>query len=195
MPVRTSSMTVGCSNRQQSVKSICARCSAPQREKHGARQAGGGGGQGRHLKIQENAARDVLSGTGLGEERVERIVTATDRLVGGHLSIGLDAVLQAIQLPAGVADLRTSRLTIIRTRQSLNRRGRGSIPAGRLRIEDRAESWLRSDPAPQTGRPSQVWEGYGSGVSSIAAASSNAEAPGRGGSGRAAQFKVNQPQA
>ena len=28
-------------------------------------------------------------------------------LVGGHLPIGLDAVLEAVELPAGVADLAT----------------------------------------------------------------------------------------
>lgn len=75
-------------------------------------EAAGGRGQGRteeHLQIQEDAARHVLSGTGLGEEGVERIITATDGLVGRHLSIGLDAVLQAIQLPARIADLRNSR--------------------------------------------------------------------------------------
>ena len=74
-----------------------------------SRQEGGGGERSGHLQIQEDAARHVLAGTRLGEERVERIVTATDGLVGGHLSIGLDAMLQAIQLPAGVADLRNSR--------------------------------------------------------------------------------------
>ena len=74
-----------------------------------SRPEGRGGGRGSHLQIQEHAARHVLAGTRLGEERVERIVTATDRLVGGHLSIGLNAVLQAIQLPASIADLRNSR--------------------------------------------------------------------------------------
>lgn len=40
--------------------------------------------------------------TGLGEESVESIVTATDGLVRGHLAIGLDPVLQAVELPARV---------------------------------------------------------------------------------------------
>jgi len=45
---------------------------------------------------------------GLGEERIESIIAASDGLVGWHLTIGLDAVLQAKELPAGVADLDAS---------------------------------------------------------------------------------------
>ena len=35
----------------------------------------------RRLQVDEDAPRHVLAGTRLGEERVERIVAATDRLV------------------------------------------------------------------------------------------------------------------
>ena len=51
------------------------------------------------------AARDVLAGAGLAEEGVEGVVAAADGLVRGHLAVRLDAVLEAVQLPAGVADL------------------------------------------------------------------------------------------
>ena len=47
----------------------------------------------------------MLAGASLAEEGVEGVVTAADGLVGGHLTVGLDAMLQAVQLPAGVADL------------------------------------------------------------------------------------------
>ena len=57
------------------------------------------------LEVDEHSARHVLSGAGLGEEGVEGVVAAADRLVGGHLSVGLDAVLEAVELPAGVAHL------------------------------------------------------------------------------------------
>ena len=57
------------------------------------------------LKVDEDASRDVLAGAGLGKEGVEGVVAAADRLVGRHLAIGLDAVLQAVKLPAGVANL------------------------------------------------------------------------------------------
>ena len=47
----------------------------------------------------------MLAGPGLAEERVEGVIAAADGLVAGHLAVGLNAVLQAVQLPAGVADL------------------------------------------------------------------------------------------
>merc|ERR1719504_276297 len=49
------------------------------------------------LQVDEHRARDVLASTGLREERVERIVAATDRLVRRHLAIRLDTVLEAEQ--------------------------------------------------------------------------------------------------
>ena len=83
------------------------------------------------LEIQEDTAGHMLASTGLGEEGVEGIITATDGLVRGHLQDGqgwsdlvaeaapcsrqlgthlairLDPVLQAVELPAGVSDLDT----------------------------------------------------------------------------------------
>ena len=41
----------------------------------------------------------------LGEEGVETVVAPSDGLVRGHLAVRLDPVLQAVQLPAGIADL------------------------------------------------------------------------------------------
>ena len=45
--------------------------------------------------------------TSLRKEGVERVVRDADGLVGGHLPVRLDAVLQAIELPARVAHLAT----------------------------------------------------------------------------------------
>merc|ERR1711937_809375 len=59
------------------------------------------------LEIEEDAAGHVLAGTSLGEEGVEGIITATDGLVRGHLTVGLNTVLKAEELPAGVTDLDT----------------------------------------------------------------------------------------
>merc|ERR1711881_809319 len=59
------------------------------------------------LQIDKDGARDVLAGTSLGEKGVERVVSASDGLVAGHLSIWLDAVLEAVELPTGVTDLDT----------------------------------------------------------------------------------------
>jgi len=59
------------------------------------------------LQVEEDAAGDVLAGTSLGEEGVESIIATTDGLIGWHLTVGLDAVLEAEELPAGVTNLDT----------------------------------------------------------------------------------------
>ena len=59
------------------------------------------------LKIEEDSTRYVLSSSSLREEGVERVITTSDGLVRRHLTIRLDTVLQAEQLPAGVTDLDT----------------------------------------------------------------------------------------
>ena len=60
------------------------------------------------LEIEEDASWNVLSGTSLREEGVESIISTTDGFIGWHLSIWLDSVLKAEELPAGVTDLDTS---------------------------------------------------------------------------------------
>jgi len=57
------------------------------------------------LQVEEDATGDVLAGTSLREEGVEGIILAANGLVRGHLSIRLDAVLEAEELPASVSDL------------------------------------------------------------------------------------------
>jgi hypothetical protein len=59
------------------------------------------------LQIQEHCTGNMLTGTSLREEGVEGIISISNGLVGGHLTIRLDAMLQAIELPAGVSDLST----------------------------------------------------------------------------------------
>ena len=59
------------------------------------------------LEIEEDSAGNVLASTSLGEEGVESIVATTDGLVGRHLTVWLDTVLEAEELPAGVTDLDT----------------------------------------------------------------------------------------
>jgi hypothetical protein len=60
------------------------------------------------LEIKVDGARHVLAGAGLGEEGVEGVIATADGLVGRHLAIRLDAVLEAVELPAGVTDLATA---------------------------------------------------------------------------------------
>ena len=49
----------------------------------------------------------MLSSASLAKEGVERIVSATDSLVRRHLSVGLDAMLKTVELPAGISNLDT----------------------------------------------------------------------------------------
>ena len=57
------------------------------------------------FEVDEDRPGDVLACAGLREESVEGVVSATDSLVRGHLAIGLDSVLEAVELPAGIAHL------------------------------------------------------------------------------------------
>mmetsp|Transcript_6690 Transcript_6690/g.10578 ORF Transcript_6690/g.10578 Transcript_6690/m.10578 type:complete len:279 (+) Transcript_6690:660-1496(+) len=60
------------------------------------------------LEVDEDTAGHVLASTSLREEGVEGIVSSADGLVGGHLAVRLDAVLEAEKLPAGISGLATS---------------------------------------------------------------------------------------
>jgi len=60
------------------------------------------------LKVDEHGTGNMLASTSLREKGVESVVTTSDGLVTRHLPIGLNAVLQAIQLPACITDLDTS---------------------------------------------------------------------------------------
>ena len=50
----------------------------------------------------------MLASARLAEEGVERVVASSNGLIRGHLSVRLDAVLQAVEFPAGVANLHAS---------------------------------------------------------------------------------------
>jgi len=60
------------------------------------------------LQINEDATRYVLSSASLGEECVERVITSANGFVAWHLTIRLNAVLQAEQFPACVSNLDTA---------------------------------------------------------------------------------------
>ena len=57
------------------------------------------------LKIQEDGPGDVLASSGLTEKGVEGVISTSDGLVRGHLTVWLDTVLQAVELPAGITNL------------------------------------------------------------------------------------------
>lgn len=57
------------------------------------------------FEIQKDGSWDVFSGSGFREESVEGIISSSDGLVRGHLTVGLDSVLEAEEFPTGVTDL------------------------------------------------------------------------------------------
>ena len=59
------------------------------------------------LEIEEDGSWNVLTSTSLGEEGVESIVTTTDGFIGWHLTVWLNSMLEAEELPACVTDLDT----------------------------------------------------------------------------------------
>mmetsp|Transcript_49324 Transcript_49324/g.107639 ORF Transcript_49324/g.107639 Transcript_49324/m.107639 type:complete len:211 (+) Transcript_49324:384-1016(+) len=60
------------------------------------------------LQVHEHTSGHVLPGPGLRKEGVERVVTAPNGLVRRHLTIRLNTMLQAVQLPARVPSLDTA---------------------------------------------------------------------------------------
>ena len=50
----------------------------------------------------------MLASSCLIEEGVEGVISSPNGLVTSHLAIRLDAMFQAVELPAGIADLDTS---------------------------------------------------------------------------------------
>ena len=49
----------------------------------------------------------MFASSSFSEEGVEGVVSSTDGFVAGHLTVWLDAVLQAVELPACIAHLDT----------------------------------------------------------------------------------------
>ncbi|KAA8579442.1 hypothetical protein FQN60_006535 [Etheostoma spectabile] len=58
--------------------------------------------------VHEDGSGDMFASSGLTEEGVEGVVSSSDGLVTGHLAVGLDAMLQAVELPACIAYLGSS---------------------------------------------------------------------------------------
>ncbi|CAB1353872.1 unnamed protein product, partial [Coregonus sp. 'balchen'] len=58
--------------------------------------------------IHKHSPGDMLASSSLTEEGVEGVVSSSDGLVTGHLTIGLDPVLQTVEFPACIAHLDSS---------------------------------------------------------------------------------------
>lgn len=59
------------------------------------------------FQVYKHGPGYVLTRSGFAEESVERIVTSSDGFVGRHLTVRLDAMFKAVQLPTGVTNLDT----------------------------------------------------------------------------------------
>lgn len=58
------------------------------------------------LQVHKHSSGDMFPSTGLAEEGVEgMVVVFIDKFVAKHLPVGLDPVLHAVELPAGVPNL------------------------------------------------------------------------------------------
>ena len=57
------------------------------------------------FQVDKHSSGDVLSSASLTEEGIKGVVSSTDGFIGWHLSVRLDAMLQTVELPAGIADL------------------------------------------------------------------------------------------
>jgi hypothetical protein len=59
------------------------------------------------FQVDEYSTRDMFTSTSFTEESVERVITAPNSFITGHLTIRLDTMFQTVQLPTGVTDLYT----------------------------------------------------------------------------------------
>merc|ERR1719228_624500 len=59
------------------------------------------------LQVDKDSSRNMFPRPGLREEGVKAVVSSPDGLVAGHLTVRLDAVLQAVELPTGIDEIRT----------------------------------------------------------------------------------------
>ena len=57
------------------------------------------------FQVDEDCSWDVLASASLGEEGLEGVIA--EGLVRGHVTVGLDSMLKAVELPTGVANLAT----------------------------------------------------------------------------------------
>merc|ERR1739848_153777 len=58
------------------------------------------------FKIYKHSTGNMLTSSGLREESGKRVISKS--FIGGHVTIRLNAMLEAIQLPAGITNLATS---------------------------------------------------------------------------------------
>jgi hypothetical protein len=59
------------------------------------------------FQVDKDGTWYMFASSSLTEEGVEGVITTSNGLVTGHLTIGLDSVFETVQFPAGITDLDT----------------------------------------------------------------------------------------
>ena len=62
----------------------------------------------RRFQVEKYGSRYVFSSASFAEESIERVTLIAKCSVAGHLTVGLNAMLQAVQLPARISHLNAS---------------------------------------------------------------------------------------
>ena len=75
------------------------------------------------FQVDKHSSGNVFPGARLAEEGVEGVISSADGFVGGHLSVWLYAMLQTVELPAGIADLHSSLPNVNRDSLTLKKEG------------------------------------------------------------------------
>ena len=57
------------------------------------------------LQVNKDSTGNMLASASLTKEGVERVIASANGLVRGHLTVGLNTVLKAVELPAGITNL------------------------------------------------------------------------------------------
>ena len=57
------------------------------------------------FQINKHSARNMFSRSSFAEKRVEGIISSADGFVARHLTIRLNSMLQAVQLPTSISNL------------------------------------------------------------------------------------------
>ena len=71
------------------------------------------------FQIDKHSARNVFSRSSFAEKRVEGIISSTDGFVARHLTIRLNAMLQAVQLPTSISNLNSGLTNVDRNTLTL----------------------------------------------------------------------------
>ena len=75
------------------------------------------------FQIYKDSSWNVLASAGFTEESIERVITSSNGLITRHLTIRLDTVLKAVQLPACIANLNTGLPSMDRDTFTLLKKG------------------------------------------------------------------------